>query len=143
VVAELASATAGEVDITVDGIRRVVRVHRVGAITYVDDHAGSSTLVEAERFPLPDDYVDPGSLLAPMPGAVVRILGAVGDVVDAGDTIIVVEAMKMEHRIDCPTSGTIAAILVEVGDQVDAGTLLASVDDATDRTADLPAPPES
>ena len=121
-----------EVDLVVNGVRRVVGVHRVGTTSYVDGPFGSSTLVEVERFKLPDDYVDPGSLLAPMPGSVVRILGAVGDTVEAGATIVVVEAMKMEHRIDCPTAGTITAILVAVGEQVDTGTLLASVDDHTD-----------
>ena len=129
---EFVSATPIEVDVAVGGIRRTVHVHRVGSTAYVDDHAGSSTLVEVERFPLPDDFVDPGSLLAPMPGSVVRILGAVGDAVEAGETILVVEAMKMEHRIDCPTAGRIAAILVGVGDQVDTGTLLATVDDHPD-----------
>ncbi|MDX2378680.1 MAG: biotin carboxylase N-terminal domain-containing protein [Acidimicrobiia bacterium] len=118
-----------QVGLVVDDVRRLVQVHRVGAVSYVDDATCSSTLVDAERFPLPDDFADPGSLLAPMPGSVVRILGTVGDIVEAGDTIIVVEAMKMEHRIDCPTAGTIAAILVDVGEQVDTGTLLASVDD--------------
>jgi propionyl-CoA carboxylase alpha chain len=126
-----------DVDLVVNGVRRVVGVHRVGTTSHVDDPSCSSTLVEVERFPLPDDYVDPGSLLAPMPGSVVRILGAVGDTVEAGDTIVVVEAMKMEHRIDCPTAGTIAAILVAVGEQVDTGTLLASVDDH-DRTDSPP-----
>ena len=67
-----------------------------------------------------------------MPGSVVRVLAGVGDAVEAGDTIIVVEAMKMEHRIGCPTAGTITAILVEVGEQVDTGTLLATVDDHHD-----------
>ena len=133
---ELSSARPTEVDLTIDGRRRTVRIHRVGGVAYVDDHTGSSTLVEVERFPIPDELVDVGSLLAPMPGSVVRVLASVGDAVEAGDTIIVVEAMKMEHRIGCPTAGTITAILVEVGEQVDTGTLLATVDDHHDTSDD-------
>jgi acyl-CoA carboxylase subunit alpha len=132
---EIWDASATEVDLTVAGTRRTVRVDRVGETVYVDDRSGSSTLVEVERFPLPKQYVDPGSLLAPMPGSVVRVLGRVGDHVSAGDALIVIEAMKMEHRIDAPSAGTVAAILVEVGQQVDTGTLLATVEEAADTDA--------
>jgi propionyl-CoA carboxylase alpha chain len=70
-----------------------------------------------------------------MPGSVVRLLGRVGDQVSAGDALIVIEAMKMEHRIDAPSAGTVSAILVEVGQQVDTGTLLATVEEAADTDA--------
>jgi propionyl-CoA carboxylase alpha chain len=130
------SADPDRVDLTVDGSRRTVRVHRVGGTAYVDDHTGSTTLAVVPRFALPDRYVDPGSLVAPMPGTVVRVDGAVGDEVAAGATLVVIEAMKMEHRINAPSAGTIASILVAVGDQVDTGTLLATVEDpaVTDST---------
>jgi biotin carboxyl carrier protein len=133
---ELAAASPTAVDLTVDGTRRTARVERVRDTVYVDDPTGSSTLVEVERFPLPAQYVDPGSLLAPMPGSVVRVLGRVGDQVAAGDPLIVIEAMKMEHRIDAPTAGPVAAFLVEVGQQVDTGTLLATVADNPDTDLD-------
>jgi acetyl/propionyl-CoA carboxylase alpha subunit len=136
VAVELWSVRPDRVDLTVGGTRRTVRIHRVGDTAYADDHTGSSTLTELPRFALPERYVDPGSLLAPMPGTVVRLNGAVGDEVPAGATLVVLEAMKMEHSIKAPTAGTIAAILVAVGEQVDTGTLLATVEDpaATDST---------
>jgi propionyl-CoA carboxylase alpha chain len=115
------------VDLVVDGVRRTVRVHRVGPRTYVDDVSGSSCLTERERFPEPELAVAAGSLVASLPGAVVRVLGQVGDVVDAGDTLVVIEAMKMEHRITCPAAGVVAEVLVQVGEQVETGQVLAVV----------------
>ncbi|MCU1504918.1 MAG: accA [Ilumatobacteraceae bacterium] len=125
--AVLWSATPTAVDLTVDGVRRTVHVHRVGAVVYVDDASGSSRLVEQERYPVPTESLAPGSLVATMPGSVVRVLGKVGDPVRAGDALVVIEAMKMEHRIASSTSGTLAELFVAVGDQVETGTVLAVV----------------
>jgi biotin carboxyl carrier protein len=86
-------------------------------------------LVEAERFPDPSAAVHAGSLLAPMPGTVVRIAAAVGDSVEAGTTILVIEAMKMEHAIRTPAAGVITALPVTVGTQVDSGTVLVVVEE--------------
>ncbi len=121
------SASPHTVDVTVDGVRRTVEVHRDGAVVYVDDASGASRFVERERFPLPTSVVAPGSLVASIPGSVVRVGGSVGDHVRAGETIVVVEAMKMEHRIDSPTTGTITELRVAVGDQVVAGMVIAVV----------------
>lgn len=63
-------------------------------------------------------------LHAPMPGLVVRILKAVGDVVKKGDPLLVVEAMKMENELKSPTDGTIESIHALVGKPVDKGAVL-------------------
>jgi 3-methylcrotonyl-CoA carboxylase alpha subunit len=72
----------------------------------------------------------PGSLLAPMPGAVVAVNVAEGDAVDAGAALLVIEAMKMEHTVRAPHSGTVRAVHYAVGDRVDDGAVLVEVEEA-------------
>ncbi|MFT5658882.1 MAG: 3-methylcrotonyl-CoA carboxylase alpha subunit [Gammaproteobacteria bacterium] len=62
-----------------------------------------------------------GNLLAPMPGNVIALAVAEGDVVKKGDVLIVVEAMKMEHSIVAPADATVKEIYFQVGDQVNEG----------------------
>ncbi len=59
-----------------------------------------------------------GTLVAPMPGSVAALTAAVGDVVTAGQTLVVVEAMKMEHPLTAPFDGTVVAVHVAEGDAV-------------------------
>jgi biotin carboxyl carrier protein len=68
------------------------------------------------------------AILAPMPGKVVRILVAVGDEVEAGRGIIVVEAMKMQNEMKAPRAGRVSAIQVKENDSVVAGAVLAIID---------------
>ncbi len=65
-----------------------------------------------------------GSLNAPMPGNITAILKAPDDTVAAGDTLMVMEAMKMEHAIKAPHNGTVKAFRFDIGDQVKDGDLL-------------------
>ena len=71
---------------------------------------------------------DEGGMSAPMPGKILELLCNIGDQVETGQTLIVMEAMKMEHRIAANVSGTIAAIHHEVGEQVAAGATLIDID---------------
>lgn len=71
-----------------------------------------------------------GSLEAPMPGKVVQIKVAVGDVVEKGATLLTVEAMKMEHALKAPKRGIVVAIPVAVGDLVTPGRALVTLGDA-------------
>lgn len=64
---------------------------------------------------------------APMPGKVVGVKGAVGQLVKKGDVILVLEAMKMENDIIAPQDGTIASIHVSTGDSVESGAVLATL----------------
>ncbi len=93
----------------------------------LDSTVGSTSLQEVERFPDPSAAAEAGSLLAPMPGSVVRIEVTEGGTVSAGAPIIVLEAMKMEHTVHAPTDGIVASIPVAAGDQVDSGQVLAVV----------------
>jgi propionyl-CoA carboxylase alpha chain len=65
-----------------------------------------------------------------MPGTVVRVAVAPGDVVAAGAELFVLEAMKMEHRVLASGAGVVAELRVGQGQQVDAGDVLAVLEDA-------------
>ncbi|MEU8521326.1 biotin carboxylase N-terminal domain-containing protein [Streptomyces sp. NBC_01216] len=92
-------------------------------------HAGPHRLTARPRFPDPTAQREPGSLLAPMPGTVVRVAEglAVGDTVTAGQPLLWLEAMKMEHRVVAPASGTLTTLHAVPGRQVEVGALLAVV----------------
>jgi biotin carboxyl carrier protein len=67
-------------------------------------------------------------ILAPMPGKIIRVLVQTGDEVDAGQGLLVVEAMKMQNEIRSPKSGTVERLLVKEGQPVNAGEILAWID---------------
>jgi propionyl-CoA carboxylase alpha chain len=115
------------VDLEIDGGRRVYRVHQVGQDTYVDASDGSSALTELPRFGDPDKQAPAGSLLAPMPGLVRRVLVEAGTTVTAGQPLLVLEAMKMEQTVAAPADGVVAELRAKTGEQVAAGQVLAVV----------------
>jgi propionyl-CoA carboxylase alpha chain len=122
-------ASPDRIDLEIDGTRRVYRVHRVGSTnTYVDASDGSSALTEVQRFGDPDALAPAGSLLAPMPGLVRRVLVEVGAVVTRGQPLLVLEAMKMEQTVAAPGAGVVAELRAKAGEQVSAGQVLAVVE---------------
>ncbi|MGR6322593.1 biotin carboxylase N-terminal domain-containing protein [Micromonospora soli] len=123
----LVEATPDRVVLDVDGVRRAFRVHRVGSAVFVDGPDGATSLVELPRFPLPTAELAAGSLLAPLPGAVTRVHVEVGQRVAAGDLLLTLEAMKLEHPVFAPTDGVVAELPVPAGGQVETGTVLAVV----------------
>lgn len=70
----------------------------------------------------------PARLIAPMAGKVVRLLAGVGDAVEAGQGVVVLEAMKMQNEVRSPKSGTLRALAVTAGATVATGALLAEID---------------
>ncbi len=126
----LHSAENHVVDATISGTRR--RYHVViapsGETVDVDSSLGASSYRVVPRFADPADQVAAGSLVAPMPGAVVRVLVSQGATVSKGDPLVVLEAMKMEHTVASPADGTVVELRVEAGKQVDAGAVLAVVE---------------
>ena len=123
--------TPGDVDLELDGVRRRVRVHVAGGAVHVDSALGASVLHEVERLPEPESAAPTGSLRAPMPGGVVRVLVEAGERVEAGQPLVILEAMKMEHTVHAPHAGVVAEICVHVGRQVETGTVLAVVEAET------------
>jgi pyruvate carboxylase subunit A/propionyl-CoA carboxylase alpha chain len=124
----LVSAQPERVVLSVDGVGRPFDVARYGDEVFVDSPLGPVQLVALPRFPDPDAAVAQGSLLAPMPGSVLRVGAAVGDTVTAGQPLIWLEAMKMEHTVTAPSDGVLAELNVEAGQQVDVNAVLARVD---------------
>jgi biotin carboxyl carrier protein len=68
------------------------------------------------------------TITAPMPGKVVRVLIAPGDAVEAGQGLVVVEAMKMQNEMKAPKAGRVVSVAVREGDRVAAGELLAVIE---------------
>ncbi|MER7752600.1 biotin carboxylase N-terminal domain-containing protein [Kitasatospora sp. NPDC097643] len=126
----LLTAAAEQVVLREGTLRRTYRVARYGDRVYVDTPDGGTAFTALPRFPDPAAHRDPGALLAPMPGTVVRTTAAVGDTVTAGQPLLVLEAMKMEHRVTAPADGTLVELRAAPGQQVDLGTLLAVVQPA-------------
>jgi propionyl-CoA carboxylase alpha chain len=124
-------ARPDQVELTVGGVTRQFSVHHAGDAVYVDSPLGLTTLAEAERFPEPAAEVAAGSLLAPIPGTVVRVAVAKGDLVSAGAEVVVLEAMKMEHVVTAPAAGVVTELAVRPGQAVNAGTELARVEPAS------------
>ena len=124
------SATSDRVDLSVHGVRTSHRLGWSGGdVRWVDGPAGSLTVRRLPRFTEPEDAVEPGSLVASIPGTVRAVPASVGDRVAMGDTIVVMEAMKMELALTAPSAGTVTEIGVAVDDTVETGTLLAVIGD--------------
>ncbi|MFK3981733.1 acetyl/propionyl/methylcrotonyl-CoA carboxylase subunit alpha [Micromonospora sp. NPDC050397] len=121
------SAEPDRVVLDVAGVRVAFAVHRVGAVSFVDGPDGSVTLTELPRFPEPAPDLAEGSLVAPLPGAVSRVLVVPGQRVAAGELLLTLEAMKLEHPVHAPAAGTVTELPVTTGAQVEAGTVLAVV----------------
>ncbi len=119
------AASPDRIDLEIGGTRREYRIHQVGAEVYVDASDGSSALSEVPRFGDPEKVAPAGSLLAPMPGLVLRVLAEVGAVVTAGQPLLVLEAMKMEQTVSAPASGVVAELRAKAGEQVSTGQVLA------------------
>ncbi len=123
--------TTDRVDLLVDGVRRCIQVIRDGDARYADSPLGTTAFIEKNRFPLPGAQLVAGSLVAPMPGTVTRIEVEVGAEVEAGDILVVLEAMKMEHAVRAPHAGHVEALPIRAGDSVDIGATLAVVSEET------------
>ncbi|KAB2364899.1 acetyl/propionyl/methylcrotonyl-CoA carboxylase subunit alpha [Actinomadura montaniterrae] len=123
----LVSAEPDRVVLDRDGLRETFTVAAAGDAVFVDSRLGPVALRAVPRFTDPSAQVAPGSLLAPMPGTVVRVETEPGAAVAEGQTLVVLEAMKMEHRIAAPAAGTVAELNVEAGRQVESGAVLAVI----------------
>jgi acetyl/propionyl-CoA carboxylase alpha subunit len=119
--------------VDVDGVRHHWRVCTAddrpigdGSVVYAHLGDGVEAMVRLEpRHPQPGvAAADPSTLIAPTPGTVVRVLVAEGDAVAEGDTLVVLEAMKMEHAARAGRDGVVGSVLVQVGDAVAEGAVL-------------------
>jgi acetyl/propionyl-CoA carboxylase alpha subunit len=113
--------------VTVNGVRRSISIAAHGASLFCDDGLHSTHVNVVPRFTASDLDAAGGGPTTPVPGTITAVLVAVGDRVEAGDALVVLEAMKMEHRIKSDVTGTISALYVNVGENVDSHHLVAEV----------------
>lgn len=89
---------------------------------------GSYSFEPVPVFADPTEVVAEGTLLAPMPGTVVAVRVKDGEAINRGDSLLVLEAMKMQHQLTAPTSGIVSDLSVTIGQQVEAGSVLAVIE---------------
>ncbi|MBL8120073.1 MAG: biotin/lipoyl-binding protein [Anaerolineae bacterium] len=116
----------GELRLDVNGLRQTVTVlPGKGQVWWVQMGSKSYDLTWNPALPEASQTVaSEGSLHAPMPGQIRAVLVEVGQQVQAGDVLMVLEAMKMEHRIKAPYAGVIGAVHFNVGQTVQADAVL-------------------
>jgi biotin carboxyl carrier protein len=117
------------VDIAIDGRRITCVVDNHGDRWFVQTNSGAVALTEQPRYPVTGADQQTGGLRAPMPGVVLKTEVRVGDAVMRGQLLLILEAMKMEHRITAPRDGTVEVLHVALGDQVVNGALLVTIGD--------------
>jgi 3-methylcrotonyl-CoA carboxylase alpha subunit len=119
------SATPQGIDLRFAGQRTLVNVYRKGEVAHVHTAQGATQIVAIDLLAHAGEAAaEVGRLTAPMPGKVVSFAVKVGDVVRRGQTLAVMDAMKMEHTIAAPADGTVAELLYAPGDQVVEGAEL-------------------
>ncbi|MGI9621859.1 MAG: biotin carboxylase N-terminal domain-containing protein [Acidimicrobiales bacterium] len=124
------------IEVEWQNVRTAYRVTASGDQLWMTGPTGTTEVTIAPRFRLPVDEVPTGAMLAPMPGVVLDVQRSVGDDVTKGETLVILEAMKMEHHIRAPGDGTVAEISVGSGEQVVNGQLLVVIRDHAAETND-------
>ncbi len=124
----------GRIELEIDGVQRTLSVVSRGAAHWVQGAAGEVQLAELPRFPEREREQAAGGYLAPMPGRIVSVNVKAGQQVTAGELLVIVEAMKMEHAITCAEGGTVKEVRVAAEEQVEAGHVLLVVDTGKDES---------
>jgi acyl-CoA carboxylase subunit alpha len=124
----VAAADDDAIELEVDAVRRRFRVAVRDDRVFLHGPLGGAELIEVPRFAArhSDDTV--GGCLAPMPGIVRQVLVAVGDRVEHGAVMVILEAMKMEHPLVAHAPGTVTEVRVEVGQMVDPDAVMVVVE---------------
>ena len=117
-------APNGCATLEVDGVRRTGFVLARDDEVWVQTPHGEIALREIPRFPEATRQALVGGYAAPMPGKVISVHTAAGAAVRAGDLLLILEAMKMEHRIIAGSDATVAEVRAAAGEQVEAGQVL-------------------
>ena len=117
--------TGEQLDLSYDGVRTPAIVYANGETDHVFTPRGAAQIVSIDLLAhAGDQAAEGGGLAAPMPGKVVSFSVKAGDIVTKGQTLAVMEAMKMEHTIAAPADGTVEELLFAPGDQVAEGAAL-------------------
>jgi propionyl-CoA carboxylase alpha chain len=114
----------GVVDLAIDGLRLEYRAKSKDEQWFLHGPQGDIELREQVRYPSTQIEDLSGGLKAPMPGAIQSINVQAGESVVKGQLLLILEAMKMEHRITAPRDGVVSEMNISVGEQVGNGQLL-------------------
>jgi len=112
------------IDVEIDSHRFYAHVTEAGSEIFINMPFGDANASVLPRFIDPGNDVPEGGLIAPMPGKVIDVKVKKGSKVKAGDTLVIIEAMKMEHAIKATETGKIAKVMIKLNDQVDNGATL-------------------
>ncbi len=112
------------IDIEIDSHRFYAHVSKAGSEIIINMPFGDVNVSLLPRFIESGNDVPEGGLIAPMPGKVIDVRVKKGSKVRAGDTLVVIEAMKMEHSIKATETGKVAKVMIQLNDQVDNGATL-------------------
>jgi len=129
-VARIHAWSAEAIDVEIDGRRQRSRVTRTRDRIAVQSSRGDVELAIQPRFVVPGSEGPSGGLKAPMPGKVIDLRVRAGQSVRAGETLLVLEAMKMEHPMRAPEDGVVVEVRVSLGEQVENGALMLVVEPA-------------
>lgn len=124
----ISSETDRHVGFSVDGLNRQAIVCRHGRELHISRNAAVFVFTEVSPFPKAADNADPRHAKSSVAGTVARLDVAPGDTVKEGQTLAIVEAMKMETRVIANSAGSVSAINTKIGEQVAAGTVLIEID---------------
>mgnify|MGYP001375363104 FL=1 len=116
------------IDVEVGSHRFFAQVTRADDQILINMPFGDLDAVIVPRFIETGNEVPEGGLVAPMPGKVIEVKVKKGDKVKAGDTLIIIEAMKMEHSIKASENGKVTKLMVSLNQQVDNGATLLVLD---------------
>ena len=112
------------IDVEIDSHRFYAHVTEAGSEITINMPFGDVNASVLPRFIEPGNDVPEGGLIAPMPGKVIDVKVKKGSKVKTGDTLVIIEAMKMEHAIKATETGKIAKVMIKLNDQVDNGATL-------------------
>ena len=112
------------IDVEIDSHRFYAHVTEAGSEITINMPFGDVNASVLPRFIEPGNDIPEGGLIAPMPGKVIDVKVKKGSKVKAGDTLVIIEAMKMEHAIKATETGKIAKVMIKHNDQVDNGATL-------------------
>lgn len=129
----IVSCDDGTLALVLDDVHRVCRIFARGDTHYVHSSLGTSELHEVPRFPTHGGEEVHGGCIAPMPGRILAVHATLDQRVAKGDTLVILEAMKMEHAVTAPHDGVVREVRVDIGQQVDAGAVLVVLEEETDK----------
>jgi len=123
-ICEIYDCDSAGIDVEIDSHRFYAHVTEAGSEIFINMPFGDVNASVIPRFIEPGNDVPEGGLIAPMPGKVIDVKVKKGSKVKAGDTLVIIEAMKMEHAIKATETGKIAKVMIKLNDQVDNGATL-------------------